>query len=316
MIWIKLFSSVVVFCSFIFVGKWTAVQISGSQQQVEETARVNKEQRVLPLQNRHPATLSLVKSPPTVVQKARQHLKTIKKDKYLSRLSKALGTDAIGVNLYETLLANSLEGKIEGSQDIRAEGYEKARQNSKQTIERIKNVLTSVNTQAQGVDKLRLLDLAANLQGVDSELQELGHIVMENNIMPDRGNPNLAETEEELNKALSTNFEMLVPVAGLALVLGSTSDSQHALSATLEGIKLQQDLGVQQQMAEAFLQKFPDMSDPLQLELQNNNIIIAAAIGPDEDRSPSSLIGPEDVDLELGGETDFLVDSTVAEIEE
>lgn len=313
MLWPKVVILIVLFASCAWFGKWWATndeinaesQVGGTEVRAVEEAVMGQIAAVpLPVE---------VKAGEKEINHAWSTMKKIPKNARLIKLSKIFGSDAVGTNLYHTLLANSLEGTVEGSKEIREDGYKKARKDSKATMQKIKEAISALDVNADSEDKLRLLDVAANLEGVSDDVQELGLNIMQNNILPPRADPNKALNEAELNKSLSTNIDMLVPVAGLALALGTTSDPNQALNFTVDGIKVQADKFIQQQMADGLVQKFPQMAEPLQAELKMANINVNVL--PEAERAPSSEDEAPAAPVN-DGETAFLIDKLPTEAQE
>lgn len=193
--------------------------------------------------------------------------------KYLYEI---LSNDSVGSVILDAIRANSLEDKIQGAEQVREEAYQKARNNSKQSIKKITETIDSLQINGDSVDKMRLLDIAGHLDGVDEEVFNLSKEVLANNIVPARANPDEAQTEEELNAALSTTFEMAVPVMAHLIAISKADNPNEALEMSLDAIQDQPEIFITNQIIDNTIKKYPDFEEVLlqaRLEKESNQEI-------------------------------------------
>jgi len=82
-----------------------------------------------------------------------------------------------------------------------------------------------------------------------------------------RPSPEAAKTEEELNKALSTNFDLAVPIEAYKTYIEMETDPSRAIENTKSVIAAQSDFLIQDGMIGFFGQKFPNQNETLKTEL-------------------------------------------------
>ena len=195
--------------------------------------------------------------------KATRSISSIKELEFLdiveekSRLKKILGNEPVANDIFNTLIAIEVEEKVDGAEDLKKELYEKAKSNSRESLKIIERAINSFGINQDSIDKMRLLDIAGHLEGVNDEVVELGEKVLMENIVEKRPDPSTAANQEELNKALSTTFEMIVPIMAHALAISKTSDDDIALEITIDGIEAQPDPFIYTRLADSHLQQFP-----------------------------------------------------------
>lgn len=178
-------------------------------------------------------------------------------------LYKMLGEDEIGTVILNAIKANALEDKINGANKVREEAYQKARENSNASIKKIVETVHSLKINGDSIDKMRLLDIANHLEGVDEEVLSLAKDVLSDNIVSARPSSEDAQTEEELNAALSTTFEMAVPVMAHLIAMAKTNDLNEALDISLDAIQDQPEIFITNQIVDNAIKEFPDLEEML-----------------------------------------------------
>lgn len=238
---------------------------------VTEKTKTTKENVVSIEKERKPSSISELVSPDKVTNFKNQ-MKTLPLTDDFKKIKEKVGTDPIMVNIFEALHANELEKNYPDAKVVREEAYETAKLSSKESLDKIQNLLRSLLPHEQSVNKMRLLDLAANLDGVDEEVNALAIEVMNQNVPDKRPDPKTAHTREEENAAYSTTFEMMVPVMAHAVAMSKSQEADTGLSVTLDGIANQKEPYIQEKMYSNFLAKFPDMKPEIDNELASLQI--------------------------------------------
>ena len=152
------------------------------------------------------------------------------------------------------------------------------------------------------IDKMRLLDIASHLVGVDEEVISIANEVLEENIVPARPSAENAKTEEELNLALSTTFEMAVPIMAHGVALSKIDDPNLALAITIDALNNQPEKFITDQILNNTIKKFPDLEESL-LQVKN------------EDRKPSSEDESEkEESIEEEKSSEFIIDENTNDI--
>jgi len=212
----------------------------------------------------------------TLIERAKKEIEGRQLSLKKIKLKNILGTDPISKNIFEAIMAIGLEKKISGATEVKKEAYKKAIKNSKKSMKSIKMAIESLGINQDSVDKMRLMDIAAHLEGVDEEASELGLEIMLENVVDKRPDPDKAQTQEELNRAKSTTFEMFVPVMGHLLAIKKTEDNDKALTMTLEGIKAQPEPFIYERIAKNHLKYFPEHKEDIE------NVLASISSPPNE----------------------------------
>ena len=182
-----------------------------------------------------------------------------------------LGENSVAKNIFLAVLAINVEDKIKGASQVKEEAYKEAKLNSKESLDHIKGAIRSLGANSNSVTKMRLIDIASSLVGVNEELIKLGEEVLLENIVPKRPEINDAVTEEQINLAKSTTFEMFVPLMGHILAMSKIVDPEEALELSLNGIFSQPEPFVYERIADSHLQKYPEHKDEIYRALSSVN---------------------------------------------
>jgi len=138
--------------------------------------------------------------------------------------------------------------------------------------------LASLPSEGFALERLSLLEAANSLHGAipDEELRSVAADEMVNPV-PARPDPSAANTEDELNLALSTTLDLAVPQAAHQIYLSVSEDPQKSLSDTVRAIEAQPDPAIQAGLARQFVDHYPEspeMRTALQTELDNREIAL------------------------------------------
>jgi len=229
-----------------------------------------------------------------------------------SNLNELLHGSQAAEILFTALFFNQREQEDPEAALVREEAYALAQKNSRQSIHEIRQLLQQSSERLSPEDKMRLLDMAANLSGVENELKELAYDTMVNEKFAARILPDQTQTEKQLNQSLSTNFEMMVPIMAYSMALGLSHDAHQDVKLTVDALSAQPDYMVQNKIIQAFLSKNPKMQSELQNEVASAQITLATTF-------PSNLATPAPEAQETppaNATTEYVIDQTPENQEE
>ncbi len=183
-----------------------------------------------------------------------------------------LATSSVQKQIAGVLAVNVAEESNPELQPLREKLVAQLQKSPESTIEEISNLLGKLPAKGQELSRLRLLILSTLLEGVDEERKEVAYKEMTSQIPDKRPDPNTAETEEELNRALSTTFEMSVPLVAHSIFISSVTDKNEAVSKTIEAVTAQQEPYIQRGIVNQFAETYPEEKEMILQELADKGI--------------------------------------------
>ena len=149
--------------------------------------------------------------------------------------------------------------------------------NPQEALPRIKAGLDSIPLRGFPIERISLLEQLEKLSQDPKFKNQCFDVVsreLSSNIVPARPDPKEAKTQKELDAALSTHFEMAVPLTAHQIAMKSAESSQTALDLTLQSLTLQQDWGIRDHLVDNFNQFYPKLLPSLLQRAKENGITV------------------------------------------
>lgn len=178
-------------------------------------------------------------------------------------LAKVLGSDEGSAKLRRFLTADRHEGEVPGAHLLVARYLDELKEDPKAGLNTLEGALDRIPATGFPLERASLLLTMNDVVEKSDQIKARSLTELTQNITPARPDPQAATTPEEVDSALSTTAEMMLPIVAHQVFLKNTTDSGEALSGTIDGISAQPDPGVRIAIASQFLGAYPDLRNDL-----------------------------------------------------
>lgn len=205
---------------------------------------------------------------PSIVEQA---LEQAPKTPQEEKLAQALG-DA---PLNKAFLAFSHQDDIPGAQLYSQRFLDHLLRNGDSGFSELKSGLNRLPADQFPIERAAILMRAEQIPGKGPEVKDLAYREVLQNTPEARPDPSKAQSENELNLALSTTPAILLPIAAHSVFLRNAEPSE-ALDGTLQGILTQKDIGIRSSLANQLITLHPQLLGPLKTGLEEHHIDLPA----------------------------------------
>ena len=181
--------------------------------------------------------------------------------------------DPITKNILEVLIADLHATNPGDNSELHKKLREELKKNPVHSFKKINDLLKKIPFKEYPLEKAALFSLATQeLYASPEEVNQMALEELTTNISQERALPTEAKTEQELDIALSTNEQMVLPSVAYDAYIDTVSDPQTAINETVTVLDQQQDYAVRNNIVMSFNDKFPEHSQELETEVATNEI--------------------------------------------
>ena len=194
-------------------------------------------------------------------------------------LSKAFGNDSKGQRFRQAFTADTYAQDLPGAELYSKRFWEGLRNDPENAQADIREMLDRLPSQGYPLERSSLIVNMGNLQVNSSEAKAYALNELTRNIIAARPDPSTAGTQEELNQALSTTWDMMIPISAHSAFMKNVSSPDEALAGTVDGILSQPDAGIRIALVSQFLEIYPTLEGQLRATLGNHDIRLVTGNG-------------------------------------
>jgi hypothetical protein len=190
-------------------------------------------------------------------------------------LKQVLRTDELGGKFHKFLTVDKFYKEVPGSRAYQQKFKSDLLKNPTEGALQIKEALKRIPESGFPIERAALMGNLYEMSGPSDTVKQVALDELMQNSVPPRPNPTEVTNEEDMNQAMSTTYDMLIPTIAHKTILKNTTDSNEALQVTLDGISAQKDYGIRNTIAQQFLDNYPQSKDVLLSKLKSMDIQVS-----------------------------------------